>query len=137
MQRGKKLIICVAQCVAALVPVHRPFLLSDVYCFLIHLVLLSDSLTKIMDAGQMIIVCTGSKDSFVLFQQLVNVGLFAQEATIMHYTTVEAKHQNNSFTKNATYFLLSTSGYHERLLAYMFKSASDREDIIIIKLMQY
>ena len=33
--RGKKSVVCVAQCIAALVPVHRtPSLLSDVHCFL-------------------------------------------------------------------------------------------------------
>ena len=33
--RGKKSVVCVAQCIAALVPVHRtPSLLSNVHCFL-------------------------------------------------------------------------------------------------------
>ena len=58
MRRGKKSVVRVAQRVGPLVPVQwLPSFFPNMYCLsasLIHLVLLSDSLSRIVEAGQLI-----------------------------------------------------------------------------------
>jgi len=57
MRRGKKLVVCGSVCIAVLILVRRTLsLVWNMYTTsLIHLVLLSDSLSKTVDAGQLII----------------------------------------------------------------------------------
>ena len=56
MRRGKKSVVLVAQCITALLPVHSVSSLFEsfrmYFASLIHLVLLSDSQSEMVDAGQ-------------------------------------------------------------------------------------